>query len=55
MKLNVTIKVNRTDITSIIQTFNRYDYTIKASFMDEKEIDSLYNRRFDEFMKYLSI
>ncbi len=54
-KLDVTIKVNRTDITSIVQTFNRYDYTIKASFMDEKEIDSFYNRRFDEFMKYLSI
>ncbi|MBN2519567.1 MAG: CBS domain-containing protein [Bacteroidales bacterium] len=54
-KLDVTIKVNRTDITSIVQTFNRYDYTIKASFMDDKETDSFYNRRFDEFMRYLSI
>ena len=44
MKLNVTIKVNRTDISSIIQTFNRYDYTIKASFMDENETDELYSR-----------
>jgi len=55
MKLDVTIKVNRTDISSLIQTFNRYDYTIKASFMDENERDELYNRRFDEFMRYLSI
>jgi len=55
MKLDVTIKVNRTDLTSIIQTFNRYDYTIKASFMQENESDALYSRRYDEFMRYLNI
>lgn len=55
MKLDVTIKVNRTDISSLIQAFNRYDYEIKASFMDDNVIDSMYKNRYDEFMRYLEI
>jgi len=55
MKLDVTIKVNRTDISSLIQAFNRYDYIIKASFMDENVIDTMFKNRYDEFMRYLEI
>ncbi len=54
-KLEVTLKVNVTDITSIIQTFNRYEYNIKASFMEFDEQDDLYNERYDLFMRYLNI
>ncbi len=54
-KLNVTLKLNITNITSVIQTFNRYNYTVLASYMTEDEIDSLLNNRYDSFMKYLSI
>ncbi len=53
-KLEVTIKVNVTDITPIIQTFNRYEYSIKASFMEYDEQDDLYNERYDLFMRYLN-
>ena len=55
MQLIVTIKVNTTDITSIIQTFNRYNYKVKASYMESEELESLMKNRYDEFMKYLSI
>jgi CBS domain-containing protein len=55
MKLEVILKVNRTDLTSIIHTFERFNYNIKASFMAEDEMDSLYNSRFESFMKYLNI
>lgn len=55
MLMNVTLKVNTTDITSIIQTFNRYNYRIKASYMESDEMESLLQNRYDEFMKYLSI
>jgi len=55
MKMEVNIKINRKELTSIIQTFNRYDYIVKASFMDENDLDSLYENRYDQFMKYLSI
>jgi acetoin utilization protein AcuB len=54
-KMEVTLKINRKDLTSILQTFNRYNYIIKASFMDENDLYSLYENRYDSFMKYLSI
>lgn len=54
-KLEVTIKVNRKDLSSILQTFMRYNYIIKASFMDENDLNSLYENRYDAFIKYLSI
>jgi acetoin utilization protein AcuB len=55
MKMEVNIKINRKELTSIIQTFNRYNYIVKASFMDENDLDSLYENRYEQFMKYLSI
>ncbi len=55
MKLEVILKVNRSDLSSIIQTFERFNYDIKASFMDDDEMDSLYSNRYEAFMKYLSI
>lgn len=55
MKILVTLKVNKTDLSGILQTFNRYEYEVKDSFMEDNEIDTLYNSRYEEFMKYLSI
>ena len=54
MKVEVIIKINRTELASIIQTFERFNYTIKASFMDEDDMDSYYSSRFDSFMRYLN-
>jgi acetoin utilization protein AcuB len=54
-KMEVTLKINRRELSSIVQTFNRYNYIIKASFMDEDDMDSLYENRYDSFMKYLNI
>ncbi|HRG60187.1 MAG TPA: CBS domain-containing protein [Bacteroidia bacterium] len=53
-KLEVTIKINRTDLSSIIQTFNRYNYIIKASFHQSEYVDDLKDR-FDSFMSFLNI
>ena len=53
-KLEVTLKLNVTDLTAIIQTFNRYEYSIKASFMEYDEQDDLYNERYDSFMRFLN-
>ncbi|MBN2214741.1 MAG: CBS domain-containing protein [Bacteroidales bacterium] len=54
-KMELTLKINRQDLTSIIQTFNRYNYIIRASFMHDDDMDSLYENRYDLFMKYLNI
>jgi len=54
-KLEVTLKINRTDLASIVQTFSRYNYIIKGTFMDEDDMNSFYENRYEMFMKYLSI
>lgn len=55
IKLEVTLKINRIDLSPIIQTFIRFDYTIKSSFMDDNEMDSLYSNRYEHFMHFLNI
>ncbi len=52
-QLEVTIKVSVMDLSSIIQTLNRYDYIIKASFANESKYDSLLHERYESLMKYL--
>lgn len=54
-RIFLTLKINRIDLTSIIQTFERYNYTLKASYMKEDDADSLYKNRYEYFMKYLNI
>lgn len=54
-RMELTLKINRNDLTSIIQTFTRYNYTIHSTFMDHDDMDSLYENRYEMFMKYLSI
>ncbi|HLO89964.1 MAG: CBS domain-containing protein [Chloroflexota bacterium] len=54
MKMQVTIKINRMDIAPIIATFNRYNYTIKASFF-ENDYDQTLHDRYDSLMKFLDI
>lgn len=54
-RMEVTLKINRKELTSIVQTFIRYNYVIKASFMDENDLNSLYEHRYESFMKYLNI
>lgn len=54
-RLEITIKVNKIDVSPIIQTFNRYNYLILASFSEESKFDELLNDRFESLMNYLNI
>ena len=54
-KLEITIKINKTDFSVVRQTFERYDYKIKAAFNEDDKINELLEERFDEFMNYLNI
>ncbi|TKG95515.1 CBS domain-containing protein [Puteibacter caeruleilacunae] len=54
-ELDVTLKVNKIDLSPIIQTFVRYDYNIKAVYMDDNILKNMYDDRFDQFMNYLNI
>ncbi len=52
-KLSITMKMNTTDITAILRTFERYSYTVSASYMTTPDLDDFYQDRFDEFLNYL--
>jgi len=50
----VTLKVNLNEIQPIIRAFERYDYTVKASFTEQENIDDL-KERYDMLMSYLNV
>ncbi len=55
MKLEVTLKINRMDLSAIIQTFERYGYKIKSTYGENEDISSLYEQRYESFINYLNI
>ncbi len=52
--MQVVLKVNNPDIGKIIQTFNRYEYNVVASF-GEDMIDDILRDRYDLLMRYLNM
>jgi acetoin utilization protein AcuB len=54
-KLEVTLKLNSNDLTSLIRTFERYNYDVKSWVASSDSIDQFYQERFDLLMKYLNI
>ena len=53
-RLRVTLKINLTDLTSVLETLNRYNYTVVSSHMNTEDLDEFYQERFDVFLKYLN-
>ncbi len=53
-KIEVTLKINKEDLSPILQTFNRYSYSVKATFHQNNFNDDL-KKRYDEFMHFLNI
>lgn len=51
-KLEVTLKINQIELGRIIQTFERYDYTISASYQKSTFDDDLQNR-YDALLNFL--
>lgn len=54
-KADVILKVNTFEIQSLIQTFNRYNYIIKATYTENEKMYDDLRDRYDSLMKYLSI
>jgi acetoin utilization protein AcuB len=54
-RLEVTLKVNTTDLLALIKTFERYNYDVKTWVTTNDSIDSFYSERFDLLMKYLNM
>ncbi len=53
-KLEITLKLNRIDITAVMQTFVRYGYTIQASYPEDPYSEGMQDR-YNALMNYLNI
>lgn len=53
-KVEVTLKINREDLSRILQTFSRYNYVVKGTFHQSAYEEDL-RERYDEFMNYIRI
>lgn len=52
--LDVTLKLDRQDIDGVLQTFERYDYQIKASYQ-ESRIEEDLRDKYEELMNYINM
>lgn len=53
-RMEVTLKVNKVDISAIVATFMRYEYEVKATFNHIDENDNSKDR-YDSLMNYLNL
>ncbi len=53
-RLDVFLKLNTVEISSILKTFERFDYFVKASFDEEDDLDDL-KERYNSLMNYLNV
>lgn len=53
-QMEVTLKLNRTNLTSVISTFERFGYEVKAAYQEEDYTQHLQSR-YDAFMHYLNM
>lgn len=52
--MQVTIRINKSEISDIVATFQRYEYTVKYYFGEELYVNELRNN-YDNLMNYLKI
>jgi acetoin utilization protein AcuB len=53
--LEIVLKVNITDLSSIVRTFERYSYEVTTWVTDNDELDRFYADRYNMLMKYLNL
>lgn len=54
-QIEVTLKLNSVNIGPVLQTFERYEYNVKASFLEDENLKEMLNDRYEEFMTYLNV
>lgn len=53
-RIEITLKLNRNHLGAIINTFQRFNYEVKASFQESDYFQGLQDR-YDSLMKYLNV
>lgn len=54
MRLEVTLKINREDISDILQSFERYEIQVKTTYQGSRFHDDL-RGRYDELMRFINL
>lgn len=54
-QINVTLKFNTTDVAAIMQSFIRFDYKIKESYLSDDDENRLFRERYESFLSYLNV
>jgi acetoin utilization protein AcuB len=52
-RVEITVKINREDISDILQSFERYDYFIKSTYQGSRFHDDLRDR-YEELMRFIN-
>lgn len=52
--LEVTLKINETELSRITRTFERYDYIVKASYQTTDELDDI-REKYEALMNFLKL
>ena len=54
LNLEVTLKFNTREVSRLVATYERFNYTIKASYQESDYMDDL-KERYDSLMSYLNV
>lgn len=54
LRIEVTLKINREDVSSILRTFERYDYFVKSTYQGSKLHEDLRDR-YEELMRFINL
>jgi acetoin utilization protein AcuB len=53
--LEITVKIDRVDLSAVLQTFLRYGYQINAVYMDDSILHDMYEDRVELLLRYMNI
>jgi CBS domain-containing protein len=54
-RLHITIKTDLEDVTPVIRSFERFNYTVLYHFMEKGMIDDVLQQRMDELLYYMNM
>ena len=53
--MDVILKLNKEELSGVVQALMRYNYNVKAVYQDQSMLGDLYQDRYDQFMKFMNI
>ena len=53
--MDVILKLNKEELSGVVQALMRYNYNVKAVYQDRSMLSDLYQDRYDQFMKFMNI